>query len=105
MLYPLFGLHHSHSIQWNKSHAYSLFRSKLSVVVIVGETPVPPPPTVINIFGAVICPNPGFVIVTVFGTPFTTAQVAVALIPPAGGTNNDKVGSENKILSLDRLFV
>jgi len=65
----------------------------LSVVVIVGETPVPPPPTVINIFGAVICPNPGFVIVTVFGTPFTTAQVAVALIPPAGGTNNDKVGS------------
>jgi len=54
---------------------------------------VPPPPTLINIFGAVIYPNPGFVIVTVFGTQFTIAQVAVALTPPAGGTDNDKVGS------------
>ena len=54
---------------------------------------MPPPPTLINIFGAVIYPNPGFVFVTVFGTPLTIAQVAVALIPPVGGTDNDKVGS------------
>jgi len=36
------------------------------------------------------------VIVTVFGTPVSIVQVAVALIPPVGGVVNVQTGSEKQ---------